>query len=81
MADDDPVASSDGVFSNTCEYDDSAWAHAWADNAEGRDDRENNHWGYDDDGFTVLPPISTSQCRIEPENHPLMAPLWLGVQL
>jgi hypothetical protein len=38
MADDDPVASSDGVFSNTCDYDNSAWA----DEAEGREDRQNN---------------------------------------
>jgi hypothetical protein len=41
MADDDPGASSGGVFSNSCNYDDSAWA----DEAECRKDRQNNHWG------------------------------------
>jgi hypothetical protein len=57
MANDDPGASSGGVFSNTCNYDDSAWA----DDAEGREDRQNNHWGYREDGWLKFPSRETGQ--------------------
>ena len=51
MADDEPDANNDSVFSNTCEYDNTSWS----ENVEGRNERDNNHLGYVDDGITVFP--------------------------
>ena len=63
MADDDPGASSGGVFRNTCNYDDSAWA----DEEEGREDRRNNHMMYSSEGGFVAFPGETDEEESEEE--------------
>jgi len=63
MADDDPGASSGGVFRNTCNYDDTAWA----DEEEGREDRRNNHMMYSSEGGFVAFPGETDEEESEEE--------------